>query len=147
MSGSTSRTLIDDYFSLTLATPCIDFAIDPETGRSGEQEYHRDAAARIERAIAAVCVVLVPALPRVLAAVAGAPRLVRFDASLPLVYDFLRKDFLAGGNRPCILEFVVPAPECATLRLCFRELPDPAVVEDLHRILREFFSGLPWEGP
>ncbi|MBI2899760.1 MAG: hypothetical protein HYY17_06220 [Planctomycetes bacterium] len=144
MSGSTKREWVGDSFALTLETACISFAVDPDTGRSPEQEFHREAARRIERALAAVRDPLAREIPGIVAGVRGTPPLVRYDAKLPAVFDFNRKEFLASGNRACLIRFPIPAPECATLGLCFAALPDPAAIEDLKQALRTFFEKVEW---
>src|SRR5688500_14207240 len=47
-SGSTQVSKSGEYYRLTLATPSKIFRADPETGESGEAEYHHSEKKRFE---------------------------------------------------------------------------------------------------
>jgi hypothetical protein len=116
-------------------TPSIDFAMDPETGASGEQDFH----ARAQEGFTEVLEKMKPLIERNLEAIrSGFPTVVPFDPGHTELNEFELDQPHPGG--PFRMGVMIGYPDSGLLEISLREAPSPALYEALKARARELFS-------
>ncbi len=81
----------------------MNFALDPETGKSPEQAYHAEAAERFDRTLRLIRQPVAHGLRELAKTLGLESEIIPFDGTLPQVYDWGRKALLAEGDRPWLI--------------------------------------------
>lgn len=150
------------------------FEVNPETGKSGELEFHAEAAERFDRILQKIRQPVTDGVHDVVGKLGLESELLTFDEQLPEIDRYVREQFLKEGNGPCCQafrvpgpnspalhvvgpvgegsnvsvcqNFRVPGPDSPVLRLCFRGLPTEETVAKLQEALTVLFNRIPLEG-
>jgi hypothetical protein len=137
-SGSTQVTQVGEYYSLTLATASIDFATDPTSGESPEQNYHQRAHEKFTQLLVKNKKSIEEKVAQLMLKF-KAMNFVPYDAKFPLIYDFLlgKSDIQKG---PVRITFYIHFPDEGNLVLAFASAPQRQNVDALRDEINIMFK-------
>lgn len=138
-SGSTQVTQAGDYYAFTLATPSIDFAPDPMTGESPEQNYHARANDSFNKLLEKNKSKIKEKVQQVMDEYKEKIKFVPYKKTYPLLYDF-HLDKKDTKKEPVRMIFEVMFPEMGSLELAFSLPPDKATFETLKEKIAVIFA-------
>jgi hypothetical protein len=138
MSGSTQVSQTGRYYRVTLMTPSIHFAANPETGESGERAYHDAAHAEFDDHLQR----MKPALERQAERARDELKLVPYDEALPARNEYELEP--KGSSGPCRMAFWVGG---MNVEVVLADAPSRQQHPVIEKRIRELFSMAAEGGP
>jgi len=136
-SGYTRVTRQGPFHSISLETPSIEFARDPETGESGEQRFHAQANTSFEA-------LLDKHGPRIAAAVDTLkkefPAISERNPAAPVLSVYQLQGGVSPPKGPCRMTFPISYPDSGALELSFKKPPERKTHDAIAERVKALFT-------